>query len=91
MKSFLEDGVAIAVREDADLLRAALRGFHMLEHPQAWLKRPANLARIFKVWARGKARNADLYPAKGGPERSEMFSAIGVSATADMERIRTAA
>jgi len=91
MRSFLEDGVAIAIREDVDLLRAFLRGFHMLEHPQAWLTRPANLAKILKVWARGKARNADLYPMKGGPERTEMLEKVGVSPIADRERLRAAA
>src|SRR5258706_6824910 len=30
LKSFLEDGVAIATRSEVTLLRAALRGFHML-------------------------------------------------------------
>jgi hypothetical protein len=91
MRSFLEDGVSIAIREDVELLRAFMRGFHMLEHPQAWLKRPSNLARIVKVWARGKAKNADLYPMKGGPDRSEMFEKVGVSATADMDRVRAPA
>lgn len=90
-RSFLEDGVAIAMREDVELLRAFLRGFHMLEHPQAWLKRPANLARIVRVWARGKTRNAPLYPPKGGPDRTEMLQAVGVSHTADMERLRAQA
>jgi 2-polyprenyl-6-methoxyphenol hydroxylase-like FAD-dependent oxidoreductase len=90
-KSFLEDGVAIAMREDVALLREFMRGFHMLEHPEAWLKRPRNLAKIVRVWARGKARNADLYPAKGGPDRAEMLAKVGVSATADMERLRAAA
>jgi len=91
MKSFLEDGVSIAIREDVELLRAFLRGFHMLEHPQAWLTRPANLARILKVWARGKTRNADLYPMKGGPERTEMLAKVGVCAKADQDRVRAAA
>ena len=86
VKSFLEDGVAVAMREDVELLRAFLRAFHMLEHPQAWLKRPENLARIVRVWARGKARNADLYPIRG-PERAEMLSAVGISVTADPERL----
>ena len=91
MRSFLEDGVAIAIREDVELLRAFLLGFHMLEHPQAWLKRPKNLAKILKVWARGKAANADLYPVLGAPNRHRMLEAVGVSPTADEERQRTAA
>ncbi|MHB8530477.1 MAG: FAD-dependent oxidoreductase, partial [Caulobacteraceae bacterium] len=40
MRSFFEDGVAIAVRRDIDLYRAAMRGFHMLAPPRAWLGRP---------------------------------------------------
>ena len=91
MKSFLEDGLAVAIREDVDLLREFLRGFHMLEHPQAWLRRPRNVARILRTWARGKARNADLYPARGGPDRSEMLQKVGVSVTADADRLRAAA
>lgn len=88
MKSFLEDGVAVAIREDVELLRAFLKGFHMLEHPEAWLKRPKNLAKIVRVWARGKARNADLYPVLGAPGRTQMLEAVGVSPTADEERAR---
>jgi 2-polyprenyl-6-methoxyphenol hydroxylase-like FAD-dependent oxidoreductase len=91
LRSFLEDGVAVAIREDVDLLRAFLRGFHMLEHPQAWLKRPDNLAKIVRVWARGKAKNAALYPAQGAPGRRQMLEAVGVSPLADQERARAAA
>ncbi|MEW5687719.1 MAG: FAD-dependent oxidoreductase [Pseudomonadota bacterium] len=84
VKAFLEDGVAVAIRDDVDLLREFMRGFHMLEHPQAWLKRPRNVAKIMKVWARGKKANADLYPALGAPGRRELLEAVGVSATADL-------
>jgi len=89
-RSFLEDGVAIAVRSDTDLLRAALKGFHMLEHPQAWLKRPANLAKILGYWARGKERNAEAYRPKSGPARAEMLHAVGISPDLDVERIQAA-
>lgn len=91
MKSFLEDGVAIAIREDVELLRAFLRGFHMLEHPEAWLKRPRNLAKIMTVWARGKKANAALYPAQGAPGRTAMLQAVGVSPDTDMQRVRAEA
>jgi len=86
-RSFIEDGVAIAVRSDADLLRAALKGFHMLEHPQAWLRRPANIAKILGYWARGKARNAEAYRPKGGPDRDAMLRGLGISPDLDMERV----
>jgi hypothetical protein len=86
-KAFLEDGVAIAVRSDVDLLRAALRGFHMLEDPQAWLKRPKNLAKVMGYWARGKAKNAEAYRPKGGPEREEMLVGLGLSPDLDVQRV----
>lgn len=86
-RSFIEDGVAVAVRSDIDLLRAALKGFHMLEHPQAWLKRPANVAKILGYWARGKARNADAYRPKGGPDRDVMLRDLGISPEIDVERV----
>ena len=78
----------IAVRSDPDLLREALRGFHMLEHPSAWLKRPDNLGKVLRYWATRRELKADAYPPKPGPTRSEMFAALGLSAEADMIRAR---
>lgn len=89
LKSFLEDGVNIAVRSDPDVLREALRGFHMLEHPSAWLRRPANLAKVLGYWARGKARNSRAYPPKPGPDREPLMRTIGLSPEADIERLKT--
>jgi hypothetical protein len=79
--------VAIAVRSDVELFRAALRGFHMLEDPQAWLKRPKNLAKVLGYWARGKRRNADAYRPRGGPEREEMLRGLGLSPELDIQRL----
>ena len=45
----------MAIRTDPDLLRAFMRGFHMLEHPELWLKKPANMMRVMRYWARGNA------------------------------------
>jgi 2-polyprenyl-6-methoxyphenol hydroxylase-like FAD-dependent oxidoreductase len=83
-KSFAEDAVAIALRYETDLLRQAMRGFHMLEHPEAWIKRPANLARILMYWARGRKRNAAAYPPKPGPDREDMMRALGLDPQADI-------
>jgi len=91
LKSFVEDGVNIAVRSDPDVLREALRGFHMLEHPSAWLRRPANLAKVLGYWSRGKARNAAAYPPKPGPDREPLMRAIGLSPDADIERLKSEA
>jgi 2-polyprenyl-6-methoxyphenol hydroxylase-like FAD-dependent oxidoreductase len=86
-KRFLEDGVAVAVRSDVDLFRAALRGFHMLEDPQAWLKRPKNLAKVMGYWARGRTRNAEAYRPRGGPEREEMLRSLGLEPDLDVQRV----
>ncbi|MCX8498927.1 MAG: hypothetical protein ORN25_06135, partial [Caulobacteraceae bacterium] len=62
----------------------ALRGFHMLEHPDAWLRRPSNLVRILSYWAKSKKSKAAAYPPKLGPDRHEMMQALGLSADADI-------
>ena len=82
-RSFIEDGVTVATRSDPDLLREALRGFHMLEHPSAWLGRPRNLAKVLGYWARGRRANAAAYPPKPGPRRETLFGRLGLSADAD--------
>ncbi len=82
--SFFEDGIGPAIRTETNLLREALRGFHMLEHPDAWLRRPANLVRILGYWAKSKKSKAGAYPPKLGPDRDEMMQALGLSADADI-------
>jgi 2-polyprenyl-6-methoxyphenol hydroxylase-like FAD-dependent oxidoreductase len=84
--SFIKDGINVAVRSDTRLLREALRGFHMLEHPEAWLRRPRNLAAVLYYWARGKRRNAAAYPPKPGPEREELMQALQLDFRADIDR-----
>lgn len=83
-KSFVEDGITVATRSDIRLLREAMRGFHMLEHPEAWLRRPRNMAAVLRYWARGKRRNAAAYAPKAGPERAELMALLGLPAEADM-------
>lgn len=91
LESFFEDGVRIALRSDVSLLRQALRGFHMLEHPDKWLGKPGNLARVIQFWMRGRNRNAAAYPPKAGPERVEMMQALSIDHQADVDRIAQAA
>ena len=83
-KSFVEDAIAVAVRSDVGLLRQAMRGFHMLEHPDAWLKKPGNLARVLSYWARGRKRNARAYPPKPGPDRAQMMRELGLDPDLDL-------
>ncbi|HEY2068202.1 MAG TPA: hypothetical protein VGG48_01505 [Rhizomicrobium sp.] len=82
MKSFAEDGLMPAQRGDVEVARALTRIFHMLDEPTAFLKRPAIVARILRVWAMSKrAKKArDFYPPKFGPERAEMYARIGLTA-----------
>ena len=78
-KWLIEDGIAVAVRRDTDLLREALRAFHMLEPPRAWLGRPRNLAKIAATLARGRRANAPYRPRPAGPNRPEMFERLGLA------------
>lgn len=80
MRSLIVDGAGAAVRDDLPTLRAALRGFHMLEPPRAWLSEPRTIGVVLATWARGKKRNAHLYPQKLGPERTEMLAELGLAA-----------
>jgi len=81
MKSFLEDAVTPATRGDLTVLRASSRAFHMFGDPVAWLKDPAILARILKMWATPKMikRAGHLYPPKLGPKRDEMLGQLGLA------------
>jgi len=87
LESFAEDGVRIALRSDTRLLRDAMRGFHMLEHPDKWLGKPRNLATVLYYWARGKKANAAAYPPEPGPGRTEMLKALQIDAQADIIRL----
>jgi 2-polyprenyl-6-methoxyphenol hydroxylase-like FAD-dependent oxidoreductase len=82
--SFVEDGVRIALRSDIDLLREAMRGFHMLEHPSKWLGKPKNLGRVLYYWARGKKRNLAAYPPEPGPNREELMRVLEIDHRADL-------
>lgn len=87
LRSFAEDGVAIAIRSDPELFRAAMRGFHMLEHPSDWLKRPATLGKILLAWMTPRAAKADVYPPKAGPDRDTLLRAIGLDPQLDIARV----
>lgn len=84
LRSFVADGITPAIRFDIDLLRESMRGFHMLEHPNAWFRRPRNFAKIIRYWARGKARNSAAYPPEAGPGREIMMRALGLPSEADI-------
>jgi 2-polyprenyl-6-methoxyphenol hydroxylase-like FAD-dependent oxidoreductase len=78
LESFIRDGAGVAVRSDLAAFRAALRAFHMMDPPRAWLREPRHLGVLLSTWAKGKKRNAHLYPAPMGPGRAEMLAALGI-------------
>jgi 2-polyprenyl-6-methoxyphenol hydroxylase-like FAD-dependent oxidoreductase len=82
VKSFAEDALIPATRADLAVSRATSRAFHMIGHPTAWLKSPAILARIVRLWVmpRRMKERAGYYRDAGGPERSEMLSRLGLAA-----------
>lgn len=86
MRSFFDDGVRIALRKDVGLLREAMRGFHMLEHPNDWLKKPGNFAKVIGHWALGPRLNQPHYPPEPGPPREEMMRQLALDARADLVR-----
>jgi 2-polyprenyl-6-methoxyphenol hydroxylase-like FAD-dependent oxidoreductase len=90
-KSFAEDGVAIAIRSDLALFRAAMKGFHMLEDPRLWLRKPGNLIKVLAYWSRGKTANAAAYRPPAGPERTEMLTGLGIAPELDIRRLAEAA
>ncbi len=81
-RSFLEDGLTPAIRGDMTVLRAFSRGFHMIDDPSAWLKRPEIVATILKFWRMPKAqkRAAGFYPPVLGPSRRDMLNRLGLAA-----------
>jgi len=77
--SFIRDGAGVAVRGDLPTFRAAMRAFHMIDPPRAWLREPRHVGVMLRTWARGKKRNAHLYPGRMGPERAEMLGLLGIA------------
>lgn len=84
--SFAREGIAAAVREDPELMRQALRAFHMLDPPGRWAKRPSALGKAARTWIRRKLTRASPIALAAGPRRGEMFTRLGLSVRADYDR-----
>lgn len=81
-RSFVQDGAGLIVRDDPEAFRAALRSFHMIDPPQAWIREPRHVSLALRTWARGRRRNAHLYPGRMGPDRREMLDLLGADDSA---------
>lgn len=77
IRHFAENAVVPATRGSLAVLRAFMRGFHMHEPPENFLKRPAILMRVLAMWARPKFLKRHLYPPFLGPCRTEMLALVG--------------
>lgn len=77
-KYFLEDGIRPASRGDIKVMRALMRGFHMLENPALALQDPEIFWRIGRYMLRGRKRNAPLIGLPIGPDRSAMMERLGL-------------
>lgn len=79
MRSFVQHGLATAMRGDLNVRRAFLRDFNMLEPPNVAIRRPDVILRALCFWLRGKRRNAHLYTPSAGPSRGDMRQMLGLA------------
>jgi len=75
-KSFAEDAVMPAMRGSVTFMRAFMRSGHMLEPPNAWLKKPGVIAIILATWATPRRFKKHLYFAQGKLRRSELLAIV---------------
>ena len=73
MADFLRDGLAPAIRLDAEVYRAFLRMFNLLTAPDTLLTDPDLLARVLTVYQARGERGPEPAP---GPDRPTVLSAI---------------
>ncbi len=79
VRSFVQHGLATAMRGNLNVRRAFLRDFNMLEPPNVAIRRPAVLLRVLRFWLRGKRLNAHLNTPSPGPSRSDMRQMLGLA------------
>ncbi len=75
------DALGAASREQLHVLRGAMKSFHLLENPGAFLKDPKIRRTVLRYMLKGRRRNSAkrLQP---GPGRAEMHDLLGLSADA---------
>ncbi len=78
-RRFFEDGIRPASRGDIKVMRALMRGFHMLENPNHALQDPEILLRVSRYLLRRRGRNAELLGPPLGPERGAMLQKLSLS------------
>jgi hypothetical protein len=73
MRSVLREGLLPALRSDAVVLRAFMRNLNLLSAPDALMKEPEVMNRVFAVWQDRDKRPAEV---PMGPKRRADFLAL---------------
>jgi len=76
MRAVLREGLLPAVRTDATVFRAFLRGFNLLEPPEAILQDPEVMAKVLEAY---QARDERAPEPPLGPERADLLARIAAA------------
>jgi hypothetical protein len=90
LKSFGEEGMAVAIKSDAALFREVMQGFHMLAPPGAWLKRRRNLMKALGWWLVPRAFKRDVLPTRPMPTRTRLMQDLHLPVAATWQRLQAA-
>jgi hypothetical protein len=77
MRSVLREGLLPAVRTSATVFRAFLRGFNLLESPEALMQDSEVMAKVLEAYQTRGERDPEP---PLGPDRAELLALIGVDA-----------
>ena len=75
MRAVLREGLLPAMRDDADVFRAFLRAFNLLESPEAILADAAVMAKVLEAYQTRHERPPEPPMGPGRPELLERISA----------------
>jgi 2-polyprenyl-6-methoxyphenol hydroxylase-like FAD-dependent oxidoreductase len=79
MRSVLREGLLPALRTDATVFRAFLRGFNLLSSPDALMQDTEVMAKVFEAYQSRDEREPEP---PLGPDRDELLAAIGIEPAA---------
>jgi 2-polyprenyl-6-methoxyphenol hydroxylase-like FAD-dependent oxidoreductase len=79
MREVLRDGLLPALRTDATVFRAFLRGFNLLDSPEALMQDTAVMAKVLEAY---QARDEREPEPPLGPDRDTMLDLLGLQDTA---------
>ena len=77
MRSVLREGLLPALRTDATVFRAFLRGFNLLTSPEALMQDTEVMAKVLEAYQSRDEREPDP---PLGPDRAELLELLGIDA-----------